>query len=118
MPASGVFKTAQTQLVASLTSLGLAVVTDPRNARPLTVLVNPPNVEVKNYNWVDITFSILICAAPPGNSDAVDYLLTVADDIASSPIVVIDANPDVAIVNNGQELPAYRMTVRMGGEGH
>lgn len=117
MPASGVFKTAQTQLVASLTSLGLAVVTDPRNARPLTVLVNPPTFDIKNYNWADITFSILICAAPPGNSDAVDYLLTAADQIMDSPIVVIDGSPDVAVVAN-QEIPAYRMTVRMGGEGH
>lgn len=117
MPASGVFAAAQTQLVSSLTSLGLAVVTDPRNARPKTVLVNPPNVEIKNYNWADITFSILICAAPPGNSDAVDYLITVADQIMDSEIVVIDANPDLIDIGN-QDIPAYRMTVRMGGEGH
>jgi hypothetical protein len=117
MPASGVFATAQTQLVSSLTSLGLAVVTDPRNVRPLTVLVNPPNVEIKNYNWADMTFSILVCAAPPGNQDAVDFLITTADDIMNSPIVVIDANPDVVTIGN-QDLPAYRMTVRMGGEGH
>jgi hypothetical protein len=117
MSASGVFATARSNLVSSLTALGLAVVTDPRNARPLSVLVNPPNVDIKNYNWADITFSILICAAPPGNQDAVDYLITTADAIMDSAIVVVDANPDIIDISN-QALPAYRMTVRMGGEGH
>lgn len=117
MPASGVFVTAQTELVTSLSGLGLAVTTDPRNARPMCVVVRPPTFEIKNYNWADITFQIQIVAAPPGNSDAVDYMLTTADAIMDSEIVVIDGAPDVLDVG-GQEIPCYSMTVRMGGEGH
>lgn len=117
MGASGLFSTARTQLVSSLTSLGFAVVTDPRNARPLSVLVTPPQVEIRNNNVADITTIIQICAAPPGNLDAVDYLITAADAIMDSDIAVIDAYPDNIEVNGGN-LPTYRMTVRQGGEGH
>lgn len=117
MAASGVFVAAQTQLVSSLSGLGLAVVTDPRNARPISVLVSPPNVEIKNYNWADMSFDLLLCAPPPGNSDALDWLMTTADQIMDSEIVVISANPD-QIDTNGGVMPCYRMTVRMGGEGH
>jgi len=117
MSSSGVFSDAQAQLVASLTDLGLSVTTDIRNARPLSVVVRPPFFTIKNYNWADITFLISICAAPPGNSDAVDYMLTTADAIMDSEIVVVEGSPSTLNAGN-QELPCYDMTVRMGGEGH
>jgi hypothetical protein len=46
MSATGIFASAQSTLVASLTGLGLAVVTDSRNARPMTVFVEPPHVHL------------------------------------------------------------------------
>ena len=38
MSATGIFAEAQTTLAASLTALGLAVVTDSRNARPMSIM--------------------------------------------------------------------------------
>ena len=58
MSASGIFASAQSTLVASLTGLGLAVVTDSRNARPMTVFVEPP------------TFTALTATSPKSLSDS------------------------------------------------
>jgi hypothetical protein len=111
--ASGIFAEAQSTLVASLEALDLAVVTDSRNARPLSVLVDPPTFTCINSNVAEIEFSVKVLAAPPGNQDAVDYLVTVADSIMDSPISVIRGMPGFLNIG-GQEVPTYDLTIRVG----
>lgn len=113
MSASGIFADAQETLVASLEALELAVVTDARNARPMSVLVDPPTFTCFNGNVAEIEISVKILAAPPGNQDAVDYLITAADAIMNSPISVIRGIPGYMMVG-GQEVPTYDLTVRVG----
>lgn len=112
MAATGIFAEARSTLVASLTALGLAVVTDPRNARPISVLVEPPTFVCFNNNIGDITFTVSILAAPPGNLDAEDYLITTADTIMNSSISVVDGRPTLRSVGT-QDIPAYDLTVRV-----
>ncbi len=63
----------KTALVAL--NLGYEVVTDPRNARPMTLFLELPTVEAFTYNVGDITLRIRVCAPPPGNQDASDCIL-------------------------------------------
>ena len=112
MTASGIFADAQSTLVASLTALGLKVVTDVRNARPITVLIEPPTFTCFNSNIADIEIGIKILAAPPGNQDAADYLITTADTIMDSEISLIRGIPGVMLIG-GQEVPTYDLTVRV-----
>jgi hypothetical protein len=113
MTASGIFADAQSTLVASLSALGLKVVTDVRNARPITVLIEPPTFTCFNSNIADIEIGIKILAAPPGNQDAADYLITTADTIMNSSISLIRGIPGVMLIG-GQEVPTYDLTVRVG----
>ncbi len=113
MTATGIFANAQSTLVASLTALGLKVVTDVRNARPITVLIEPPTFTCFNSNIADIEIGIKILAAPPGNQDAADYLITTADTIMNSSISLIRGIPGVMLIG-GQEVPTYDLTVRVG----
>jgi hypothetical protein len=99
--------------VASLSALGLKVVTDVRNARPITVLIEPPTFTCFNSNIADIEIGIKILAAPPGNQDAADYLITTADTIMNSSISLIRGIPGVMLIG-GQEVPTYDLTVRVG----
>jgi len=115
MAPTGIFYAAQQTLVSSLAALSLAVVTDPRNARPLSVLVGPPSFECFNDQIADISFSVSILAAPPGNQDALDYLITTADTIMNSPISVLRGSPGMAIIG-GQDVPTYDLTVRVSTE--
>ncbi len=112
MTASGVFSAAQNTLVASLQALGLAVVTDIRNARPISVLVDPPTFTCFNSNIADIEISVKILAAPPGNQDATDYLITTADAIMNSSISVIRGVPGFISIGD-QPVPTYDLTVRV-----
>jgi len=113
MSATGVFSEARDTLVTTLTALGLKVVTDIRNARPLTVLVDPPTFTCFNSNVADIEFGVQILAAPPGNLDALDYLITTADTIMDSDVSVIRGIPGIMQIG-GQEVPTYDLTVRVG----
>lgn len=112
MSPSGIFVAAQNTLVASLQALGLAVVTDIRNARPMTVLVDPPTFTIFNSNIAEIEFSVKILAAPPGNADAANYLMTTADTIMNSDISLIRGNPGLLLAG-GQDIPTYDLTVRV-----
>lgn len=112
MSASGIFAAAQGTLVTSLQGLGLAVVTDTRNARPMSVLVEPPTFTCFNSNIADIEFRVRVLAAPPGNQDAADYLMTVADEIMDSAISLIRGAPGVVDIG-GQMVPSYDLTVRV-----
>lgn len=111
MPASGIFAESRTAIVNALTALGVVSVTDPRNARPLTVLINPPTFDVFTYNVGDIRFELLILAAPPGNQDAEDYLITTADTIMASTTLAVTGGRPVSVTVGDQQIPAYSLTV-------
>lgn len=97
-------------VVAALADLGIQAVTDPRNARPNTVFVELPTATNLTYAVSDCRLVLRCLAPPPGNQDAADYLMTVADKIINSPIAVTDARPSFATYG-GQDLPAYDLTV-------
>jgi hypothetical protein len=111
MPATGIFAESRTAIVNALTALGVAVVTDPRNARPMTVMVNPPTFDSFTYNVGDIRFELLILAAPPGNQDAEDYLITTADTIMGSTTLAVTDGRPIAVTVGDQQIPAYSLTV-------
>jgi len=95
----------------ALTALGLKPVTDPRNARPMSVLIEMPTFTAFTYNVGDIRLQLRILSAPPGNQDAGDYLMGVADTImASTTIAVTDGRPGNANIG-GQDIPTYDLTV-------
>ena len=110
MAATGILAEARSAIVAQLTTLGLAAVTDPRNIRPRSVLVEAPTFTSFTYNVGDIRFTLRIVAAPPGNQDAEDYLITIVDRIMNSPIAVTDGRPTLTDIG-GQTLPSYDLTV-------
>jgi hypothetical protein len=112
MPATGILAQAVNTVKTSLTALGLVPITDPRNVRPLSVMIQLPSSDNFNYNVGDITLTLNICAPPPGNSDSGDYLLTVCDQIMNSSIAVTDMRPGMLSIG-GQDLPTYDLTVRV-----
>ena len=113
MTASGIFNEARSTVVATLVALGLKTETDVRNARPMTVLVDPPTFTCFNSNIAEIEIDLKVLAAPPGNQDAVDYLITTADTImASTTLAVTDGRP-IAVTVGDQQIPAYSLTVAL-----
>jgi hypothetical protein len=112
MSATGIFAAAQNTLSASITALGLAVVTDPRNARPMSVVIEPPTFTCFNSNVADITFRLRVLAAPPGNQDAADYLISTCDILMDSEISVISGNPSTTAIG-GQDIPSFDIVVRV-----
>lgn len=110
--ASGIFIEARDALSATITALGYKVVTDPRNVRPMSVIIGPPTFDSFTYNVGDLTFTISVVAAPPANQDAVDYLLTQVDTLMNSTLPITSGRPSVVTIG-GQELPAYDLTVRI-----
>lgn len=114
MSATGIFAEATTAIANRITALGLVPVTDPRNARPLTVFIELPTFTSFTYNVGDLTFTLRVLAAPPGNQDAGDYLMTTIDTLmADSGLAVVAGQPTTAVIGS-QELPAYDLTVRIG----
>jgi len=111
MPATGIFASCRDEIVDALDALGLAPVIDPRNARPLSVLVNPPTFDSFNQNVGDIRFELLILAAPPGNLDAENYLITTADTIMASTTLAVTGGRPVSVTVGDQQIPAYSLTV-------
>ena len=110
MSASGILLEAVNACKTALTTLGLVPITDPRNARPMSVLIELPTVTAFTYNVGNIDLRLRILAPPPGNQDAGDYLMTIADQIMNSPIAVTDLRPGLVSVG-GQDLPSYDLTV-------
>jgi hypothetical protein len=110
MPASGILVDAVNAVKTQLTALSLVPITDPRNARPMSVLIELPTVTAFTYNVGNIDLRLRVLAPPPGNQDAGDYLMTIADQIMNSPIAVTDLRPGLVTVG-GQDLPSYDLTV-------
>ena len=113
MAASGILWQAVSSTKTAIEALntGYEVVVDPRNARPMTFMIELPTVDSFTYNVGDIRLRVRICAPPPGNQDASNWLLTQADAIMNSPIAVTELRPGVMINGGGQELPTYDLTV-------
>jgi hypothetical protein len=110
--AAGIFRDSITAVSTVITGLGLVPVTDPRNARPLTVFLELPTWNTFAAHVADVTMRLRILGAPPGNQDATNYLLTTAWTIMNSTLAVVAGNPSVAIIGS-QELPCYDLTIRL-----
>jgi len=110
MAATGVFAAAVTATTSVLTSLNIPWTIDPRNARPRSVLVELPTFDSWTYNVADVRLTLRILAAPPGNQDSGDYLITTADTIMNSSLAVTNGRPGFSTVG-GQDLPTYDLTV-------
>jgi len=110
MPATGILAQAVNTVKTSLTALGLVPITDPRNVRPLSVMIQLPSSDNFNYNVGNIEVRIQVCAPPPGNQDAGDYLMQIADQIMNSSMAVTDMRPGMLTIG-GQDLPTYDLTV-------
>ena len=112
---AGLFTDSIDALSASLSALGLVPVTDPRNARPLTVFIELPNFTCFNNQIADITIDLRVLGAPPSNSDATNYILGVVDTIMNSSLAVVSGSPSVATIGSA-ELPAYDLTIRIASQ--
>ena len=110
--AAGIFRDSITAVGQVLTGLGLVPVTDPRNARPLTVFIELPTWDTFSRHVADVTIRLRILGAPPGNLDVANYLLTTAWTIMNSSLAVVSGQPSTAIIGT-QELPAYDLTIRL-----
>lgn len=115
MAATGMFAEAITAVANVITAKGYVAVTDPRNARPLTVFIELPTFDAFTYNVGDITLTIRVLAPPPGNQDAGDYLLTAIDALMNSTLAITGGQPTIAQIGS-QELPAYDLTVRISSK--
>lgn len=113
--ASGIFIEAIDALRTSITDLGYKVVTDPRNVRPLTILIEPPTFTSFTYNVGDLTCRVSVLAPPPGNQDASDYLMTVVDALMAANLPIVDGRPGSLDVG-GQVLPCYDLTIRIASK--
>jgi hypothetical protein len=109
------FAEAITAVANVITAQGYVPVTDPRNARPLTVFIELPTFDAFTYNVGDITLTIRVLAPPPGNQDAGDYLLTAIDALMNSSLAITGGQPTIAQIGS-QELPAYDLTVRISSK--
>ena len=114
MAASGPLNDARTAIVAQITASGYVPVTDPRNARPLTVFVELPTIVGVTHKVLDLTFTLRVLGAPPGNLDALDWVFTAVDVlIQNRNLAIVAGAPSLAQIGT-QELPAYDLTVRYG----
>lgn len=112
MTATGVLAEAYNNVVTRLTDAGINVVTDPRNARPMTAFVELPTAQAFNTNIVDVTILIRLLAAPPGNKDSSDWLLSQCDVVHQNLGGITTITPSTALIGE-QTIPAYDLTVRI-----
>jgi hypothetical protein len=110
MAATGILSEAVNAVSTVISGLGLKPVTDPRNARPLSVMIELPTISAFTYNVGDITVLVRVLGAPPANSDVGDYLMSTADTLINSALSVTGGRPGMASYG-GQDLPTYDLTV-------
>ena len=110
---AGIFTDTINAVSATITALGLVPVTDPRNARPLTVFIELPVFTAFNNQTADITIDLRVLGAPPSNSDATTYILGIVDQLMNSSLAVVSGRPTIASIGSA-ELPAYDLTIRIG----
>lgn len=111
--AEGIFRSSISDIVAKLVAIGKVPIIDPRNARPGTVFVELPTFDVFTNHIADTTITIRVLAPPPGNLDAMNWVLDQADEImVNSGLGIISGRPTTAIIGT-QELPAYDLVCRL-----
>jgi len=113
MAVDGIFYDAVTKIKDTITALGLVAVTDPRNARPMTCLIEMPTYTQFTNQVADISVVVHILATPPGNQDSGDYLMTTLDIVMDSDLAITGGSPTLVVIGS-QELPAYDITIRIG----
>ena len=112
MAGTGIFVESVNAVKTALTGLGIPTVTDPRNARPLTAFIEAPTFDMFAGDVSDISITVRLLAPPPGNDDALQWLLTKCDAITNSSLAVTAGQPSTAIIGE-QQLPAYDLTIRV-----
>ena len=100
---------ARVRLVTALTTAGVTVVSDARDARPLSAIIDPPVITRSTTNQTSLSFPVNVVMPPPGNLDALIALLNLMDVVMLA-TGATDATPTVYSAGN-QELPAYTVTV-------
>jgi hypothetical protein len=100
---------ARLRLVSTLETAGVVVVSDARDARPLSAIIDPPTISRSTTNQTFLTFPVNVVMPPPGNLDALVALLNLMDVVMLATSAT-EAVPTVYTAGN-QELPAYTVTV-------
>ena len=114
MTAVGPLNDVRTALATKITAAGYVPVIDARNARPLTVFIELPNITATTHKVLDLTWTLRVLGAPPGNLDAVDWIITAVDTLIQvADLAIVGGSPSLAQIGT-QELPAYDLTVRYG----
>lgn len=108
-----VFSDAITAVSNAVTAAGFRPITDPRNIAPRAVFIELPTFSSFTTNVADITISIKVFAAPPGNTDATDWLISTVDTLLAANLPIVAGQPIIWVVGQ-QEFPAYDLTVRIG----
>lgn len=98
-------------LCSQLTTAGLVVVKDSRNARPGTVVVEPTTIEVSSVRGGQLllTAEVVCIVPPPGNSDAMRALNDLTDKVIDA-VPAIAAQPGQYDIG-GQSMPCMTVTV-------
>lgn len=98
-------------VTTTLSDAGLNVVTDPRNVQPPCVIIDPPSLVAISGNLVTTDIAITAVAPPPGNLDAVRWLLTAADTVVQA-VLITNGQPGSYTIGT-TDLPAYTLTARI-----
>lgn len=114
MAATGPIADTRTAIVNEIAAAGFVAVTDPRNARPLTVFVELPTITATTYKVLDMTWTLRVLGAPPGNLDAIDWIFTTVDVLIQRRNLAIVSGTPSLVQTGTQDLPAYDLTVRYG----
>lgn len=112
MANTGTLHACISDVLAELASLGIPATNDPRNARPLAVLVQLPKFTNFTYNVLDVQIPLQVLGAPPGNKDVGDWIMTTVDNIVDSALAITQGTP-TTVELGGQSCPAYELTVAM-----
>lgn len=107
----GSINTAYDLLCSALTTAGLTVVNDSRNARPGTVIVEPGSITVSSIRGGQllIDFPVVALAPPPGNADAMRALNDLVNTIIAAVPAVSAQSGSYSV--GSQELPAVTVQV-------
>ena len=100
-------------LAAKIAAAGLRVSTDPRELNPPCVLVGAPNIIVRVGSCaLEEVVPVLVVAPPPGNADAVDWLLETVETLFGVITDVTQAVP-ITVTVGAAEAPAYELETRL-----
>lgn len=98
-------------VVAAIQATGLQVITNPHNARPGAVIVEPSSVTVSSIRGTQrlVEFPVWCIVPPPGDARAMRALNDMADLVINK-VPAISANSGQYEVN-GNQMPAIQITV-------